>query len=678
METEIRFTGGVIPPARSRQDVYNATVKGKARSITYDASPKGTARRGTYNDKRNQDSADRYMAKEFVAWDGEGGNETDGSHTYFILANSDGASITDRNGVSTVAVFDMFLASRTGVTNVIYGGGYDINMFLRDLDLDSLLALYNNGKVSWNGYWMEWRAGKSFNLRKGENRFTLYDVLPFFQRPFVAACDEYLGTEWESRDEIIREKANRGQFQWDQLDTVSAYNRAELSTLVLLAQELRTRLFRVDIRVSRWDGPGAIATALYKKYGTKQNMGRLPNNAAEYARYGYAGGRFEIIRKGHSESGAYQYDIRSAYPAAIRFLPCLAHGYWNYTNSRVSPIRNIVQFGIYRIEVVSPVTESVTQPQPLWMRNKDGTVFFAEYSHGWYWSPEAKLAKELGGVTIHEGWEWVPDCECNPFDFVEGLYNKRAALKRAGDGAHVGLKLGLNSLYGKLAQQIGWTIDDKGVLKLPPYHCLEWAGWITSHCRAQVYRASMHAPDDVIAFETDAIFSRVPLDLDIGEGLGQWEETVYSSLTYLKSGMYFGTLDNGKEIEKMRGVNKGTLTRYDMIRALTVPGVEVLQAEQTRFVGLGQAINQTMAKWRRWFTDPRDIQVALNGKRIDLLSGEDIRKDIHDGWKETQEGFHDTEFTYQYPVAWINNDDTMSSPEGLTLDEYRQYDSHEV
>jgi len=620
------------------------------------------------NEKRRAMSAEQYLNRRFVAWDGEGINEPDGSHTYVLLANSLGGSIHNREGIPTAQIFEMMLDSPDDVTHIIYGGNYDFNMTLRDLDRESLEVLYRTGKVKWNGYRIEWRAGKSFAVRTAERRFLVYDVLPFFQRSFVAACDEYLGTEWEYRNEIIREKQNRGSFDYRNIGVIDEYNRAELAALVRLADELRKRLYQVEIRVQRWDGPGAIASALYKKYDTKSHLNSTPAMVAEAGRHAYAGGRFEIIRKGHSDLPAYQYDIRSAYPSAIRHLPCLRHAEWRHV---IRPTR-IVQFGVYRIEVTDRRTASVTQPQPLWHRNRDGTVYFSQYPHGWYWSPEAELGLELEGVAIHEGWELVPHCECSPFWFVEALYNKRAALKKAGDGAHVGLKLGLNSMYGKLAQQIGW--DPGPPLKLPPYHSLEWAGWVTSHCRSQVFRAAMRAPDDIIAFETDAVFSRTPLPVSIGERLGEWEATEYSSLTYLKSGMYFGTKTDGEEVEKMRGVNKGSITRQDMIDAL-VNDEEVLHAEQTRFITLGQALHQDFTKWTNWITAPREIKIALNGKRIDLLHKGDEWKQTGDGWHETEEGFHDTEFSYPYEVEWIKPTDIRK--DGRPLREIRLMDAHE-
>lgn len=677
MGTEIRIATGVVPEPDSsvKHKTYNASTKGKQRKTLY----------------RDND----YLSRDFVAWDGEGGNEADGSHTYFLLACSDGRALSLREGLPTFAIMEMFLATPKGGIHVGYGLGYDINMWLRDLSREHLEKLYTTGKVAWGGYYLQWRGGKSFAVRRGDSHFIMYDVLPFFQRSFVAACDEYLGSshsDWSTmRENVVREKARRGSFDWSELEGIREYNNSELSLLVSLASELRTRLHRVGIKVTRWDGPGAIASALYKKYETKSHLRDTPTDVAKAARFAYAGGRFEIIRKGHSLDSAYQYDIRSAYPSAARYLPCLAHGKWVRRSLTQGIIRTIKPFGVYRIEVINPPTDSVTQPQPLWMRNKNGTVHFSEYSHGWYWSPEAQVAVDLGGCVIHEAWEYRQECDHEPFHFVEALYNKRAALKKAGDGAHVGLKLGLNSLYGKLAQQIGWTIEN-GELRIPPYHCLEWAGWITSHCRSQVFKATLAKPHDIIAFETDAVFSRAPLDVPIGERLGEWDRTDYDSLTYLKSGMYFGTLGEGHkcddackakghEVEKSRGINKGTITRSRVITALDAESrgeSPVLMAEQTRFVGLGQALHQDFAKWRHWFTDPRRISVALTGKRIDLLSSEEAYRHLNDGWVETQEGFSETEFSHEYPIAWINPDDNMASPEGLAVDEYRLYDLHEV
>lgn len=640
-----------IPESIGKHEVYNDSVKGKVRRRKY-----MHGRRRVY---RKIKSEHDYLSRPFRGWDGEGGDEADGSHTYFILASSDGHCITDRDGLSTERIFELWLhSSEDDCINVIYGGNYDANMILRDLSREHLEELYATDVTEWRDYRIEWRPGKYLRISDGERRITVFDILPFFQRSFVAACDEYLGEDWPYRDEIIEGKKRRGSFDWEQIDEVTKYNSAELQNLTALANELRTRLHRVDIRVSRWDGPGAIASSLFKKYETKSYFGEIPEAVGLCGRHGYAGGRFEIIRKGHSQQPAYQYDVNSAYPYAIAMLPCLAHGEWNLV---LNPTE-IKKFGIYRVEYDATAKEAYdapvwhpAHPHPFFMRLPDGSVSYPLYSHGWYWSPEATIAGLFDNATVHEGWEWNQTCDHTPFEWVEALYNKRAALKKAGDGAHVGLKLGLNSLYGKLAQQVGWRDDPKKGLVIPPYHSLEWAGWITSVCRMKVYEAAMKAPSDIIAFETDAVFSRVPLDLPLSRKLGEWEETKYSSLTYIKSGMYYGTLEDGTEIEKSRGINKGSITRRNAISALSVGAT--LPAEQTRFIGLGQALHQSFDKWRHWITAPRNISTLLGGKRRDTDSRIPSLKDIGDGWAETLPTNSPVGFSQPYSVAWINPTD---------------------
>ena len=180
-----------------------------------------------------------------------------------------------------------------------------------------------------------------------------------------------------------------------------------------------------------------------------------------------------------------------------------------------------------------------------------------------------------------------------------------------------------------------------------------------------LYQAAEKAIDDVIAFETDAIFTRVPLDLDIGPGLGQWEETVYDSLTYFMSGYYFATKADGTQVEKSRGVNKGSVKRETVIRALREQTGKI-EAQQTRFITLGQALHQDWSKWTQWVTAPRYLDTMLNGKRIHALSFEHGCHERADGWTETwpntfmldMEGIHTPSvMSKEYDVEWLNNTD---------------------
>ena len=131
---------------------------------------------------------------------------------------------------------------------------------------------------------------------------------------------------------------------------------------------------------------------------------------------------------------------------------------------------------------------------------------------------------------------WVArcDCDCPPFEWVKALYEERRRL--GSDTREYPLKLALNSLYGKLAQRCG-----RG-----PYHDVVSAGLITAITRAQLLEALGQNPRSVVMLATDAVFSREPLSLDIGEAPGQWEEKVWPDLFIAQPGVYWSPSDLAK------------------------------------------------------------------------------------------------------------------------------------
>jgi len=95
-----------------------------------------------------------------------------------------------------------------------------------------------------------------------------------------------------------------------------------------------------------------------------------------------------------------------------------------------------------------------------------------------------------------------------------------------GNPAQVALKLCMNSMYGKLAQRIGWDPINR---RLPPWHQLEWAGWVTSYTRAKLFNMLRRIPfKHLIAVETDGIYTTMNparLGIEHSETLGGWEIT---------------------------------------------------------------------------------------------------------------------------------------------------------
>lgn len=579
-----------------------------------------------HDNSRHQTSA-AYLARNITAWDGEGITREDGSHIYVmfaVLTDGDEDYLFNEDGLGTAELFDFILdfAKRNpGNINTIYGGGYDFNMWLRDVPLQILEELYHQKFTTWRGYRMAWRRGKSFYIARIDDKgnaiegVTIYDCVSFFQTSFINACDSYLGDQFYKRKLIVDNKALRSSFTAADVPTVREYNKAELINLVRLMKELRSRLNKVGLRPKRWDGPGAVASALMLRENVKAARKESPPDVAKAARYAYAGGRFEVLKFGSVNDTAYEYDINSAYPAALRDVPDLARGEWKYREGDPGDL----PFAMYHIKYTG---KRADLPGAFYCRDAKGAVSYPMKVEGWYWSPEIKTAREYcklgyGTMTIVGAWEYVEATEARPFAFINKLYRARKILKQQGDGAHVGIKLGLNSLYGKLAQQVG-AEKRRGEWRIPPFHQLEWAGYTTSWCRARILGAVLHDLDKVIAFETDAVFTTGPINVPTDDELGDYDALKFKRLTYIQSGMYFGETSDGKRIEKTRGVDKGAVGEKDVLKIYRIPKAidRRISAPLTRFIGLGLALAQDVSRWRRWETITKRVQIEPTGKRI--------------------------------------------------------------
>lgn len=611
-------------------------------------------RRSDYKGKKPRRSTRDW---EFIAWDGEGlavdeprrlgpihyrngpngdrkGREilldyTPESQPYVLLANSKLNHIATREGLNTRDCLDLILDTKRQHPKSIFVGfgfNYDVNQILRDLSPHCLWKLHDSNETRFGGYYLKWFPRKSFYVkhRRSGRSAIIYDVFGFFQTSFLKVCEEYLGEDDPDLGLIKEGKAGRSGFEWEQMDDfILPYNRMELNMLVRVMDIFREDLGSTSIYPGQWHGPGAVAGAALKKYGVKVSRD-IPKEVQDASQYAYAGGRFEQFRVGRYDSHVVEYDIHSAYPEAASKLPNLTEGTWHHVKSYEPGT-----FGVWSVNRRSPNGSQDNGPQPLFCRSEGGFISYPREVSGWYWSPEA----ELVAGDIQEGWVFRPDdteqaaSSSRPFEFVADLYDQRRILKSQGSSTQRAIKLILNSIYGKLAQTIG------GKDKPPAWHQLEWAGYITSYTRAKIYRAIMQNPGAIIAAETDAVFSTVPLDLDEGPELGQWERKEYDSITYIQSGFYYAT-QGDKVVVKYRGMDKDPATGqplglpYPLVldHLRTKTGIKgqwhtpPLHAYTTRFVGLGLGL-RTDAVWRSWEQEEKVVAIDQdpeNGKRVHL------------------------------------------------------------
>lgn len=601
--------------------------------------------------------------REFIAWDGEGRSYRPGRpQSYVLFGCSTGERILQEEHIHTFDLLDFIVRigeQHPSAFHVGFAFNYDANMILQSLSRPTLERLHKNGHIALKDgqgrkYNVSFLPGKWFRVTRYKDGFhyrtnphakvtvTIYDLFGFFAKSFVRAYEEFIGP---ISDVVAKGKEARDDFNTLPLEYVDRYWQAEILLLKQLAEELRRRLYGAGLRITKWHGPGALASYALRQHGIKNAKAVCPPEVREAARYGYAGGRFEIFQLGRTTGPVYSVDLNSAYPFGITRLPDLSTGKWVHRTGPIEPGK-AARFGIYRVRLHPRVGGTFLEkgPGPLFHRDKLGNITFPWVLEGWYWSPEVLNLRHLDPAlyTIDEGWEYIGHRREGipmPFEWLQEVYDKRREWKAKGLGAQLALKLLMNSLYGKLAQRVGWNEEKRTA---PAWHQLEWAGWVTSNCRAMLWDVMSKLPrGSIVAVETDGIYTTTdPRSVGIVDSkeLGGWEVDVYDEILYVQSGMAW--LRKGSEWTcKRRGLDARTFPLDECVAYLRrlVPASEwpPYIGETTRFIGLGAAL-MSPAPFRVrhcvWETVPRQIKPGQSGKRVHIHRQCDACRDGMDAY----------------------------------------------
>ena len=418
-------------------------------------------------------------------------------------------------------------------------------------------------------------------------------------------------------DEVEDMKLQRSTFEIANLDKIIEYNKTECQLLVLLFQALLDSFDEAGIpRIRRYDGAGAVASALMRQHKIQEHLGDEPLEVYEAAQYAYAGGRIETVAIGNGENTPIiEYDLNSAYPWAATELISYKNVKW-YVQDDPKKIY-IRPDALYFVEWAPPQRLGPnTHFAPFFYRDAQGSITYPLYGKGWHWGVEVMTAMYHGwSVDIRK--QYYPEYATYyyPFAFIEELYEKRAKFKAEGIMAHYSLKLGYNSIYGKLAQQLGFNGN-----RIPTYHQLLMAGLITAKVRARMFEKAMQVgPENIIAFATDAIFAyNTKENVLTSTRLGDWQIECFDGMTIAQSGVYW-LKSEGEWLPRYRGFDKDTLSREAVVEAWATGDRNVkVKGEVTRFVGMAQALQlkaEDWNKWCSWQTTERHLDPWPDGRK---------------------------------------------------------------
>jgi hypothetical protein len=320
-------------------------------------------------------------------------------------------------------------------------------------------------------------------------------------------------------------------------------------------------------------------------------------DAASCAMYG---GRFETTAVGSAIGDVTEYDLNSAYPAAMRDLPCLVHGRWARTRTNHGPIA--VSHLTFRHD--TPDGPGVCHPLPV--RRRTGELFYPREGRGWYW--RAEYDRPGLDVTADVTYSWRPDgCDCRPFAWVADYYDRRKELDAATPGSGIPLKLTLNTLYGKNAQ----TRPEPG-----PWLNMVHASIITATVRRRMFDLyEALPPRSVVMFATDAIFVHAPHTLPTSDGLGGLaDEHTYRELVIVQPGVYF---DADAAHFKSRGMPRKVMAEHAVGLSVAAMMGSPYTLAHTVFVGVRVALALGRPEDAgQWIRPHREIATRTTSKRI--------------------------------------------------------------
>jgi hypothetical protein len=231
---------------------------------------------------------------------------------------------------------------------------------------------------------------------------------------------------------------------------------------------------------------------------------------------------------------------------------------------------------------------------------------------GWYWHNEVKAALRLHPeIKVKRGYVYHPaNPYTRPFSFIPTVWEKRKEAIAQGRPSQKAYKLGLNSLYGKLAQGRGY----QG--RTPPYRSFVWAGMITSNTRARLLDLSYGRESTIIAYATDGIFFDENPGYPTGDGLGDLELTQANDYYVLANGIYFSSDAERVDAKtRTRGHNPKELDLTTLKDGWDSEGPEFTYTyEATRFIGLGVALMlKDFSLWRTWHKASRRLSFDQSG-----------------------------------------------------------------
>lgn len=407
--------------------------------------------------------------------------------------------------------------------------------------------------------------------RYDENkRIDIHDTGTAFVGSLLEVIDHWNPELTPAQHQAIEwgKQARKGGFLHGTIRQIERYSESECIAharcVRMLIDTVRVAT-NIIIKPNQLFGSGSIASAAFKYHGLQTRKEAHAENETfhnlsldDLSRLGYFGGLIEAPVLGLMEGPIDESDLNSAYPSQAIKLSCMrdGHGHWERVE-RVTRHEDIEANSTSIGYMCCTWAVNAISTPPFVVRTTSGLVRQPQSAVSvWVTMPEYLAAYDQFGddIVAESAIYWIPECNCpNPLEWLESFYNSRLAIKEQMKRVPRGtpewnllnvqqaiIKLIINSVYGKLAQQ-------RPIMGR--YTNLHYAGYITGATRALVRRESWDQESrggTIVYTHTDSVLAHGGSPIDGGNALGAWAlEGSMPSMLIVQPGLAIG-LEGGK------------------------------------------------------------------------------------------------------------------------------------
>ena len=477
-----------------------------------------------------------------------------GNYLYF----GDNPKMSDNEILTEILDFLYRNAGKNNSLHWFYNLNYDFRAIIKYLPSDMLIKLYNNNKIEFNGYTIEFLESKFFRIGKNKHYNTFYDVAHYYSGGLDKNAEKYLNDN--KIEDTNREILGTSAEYWQK-------HKFEIIDYCIHDCELTANLAKLFYR-NLWNeikfnpkkpySAGNIAQTYFLQNAFIPTIHGIPQNVLREHQNYYRGGRIEVLKRGFFPR-LMSYDIKSAYPSIMTELLDYGNGNWIKTTEFDDELH-----GLYKIRYqwlhdnlgmfaenydnMTVYPNVISKPRETWINEKE-LIFLSEHENN------AKF-------DIIDGFQFIPYYEKYPYrETILNLFeHKEHAEKENDENKRMIYKLFINSIYGKTAEAILNKKTGKfetGQLYNPIY-----ANRITSLTRLKLIQAAYSISDHVIGFNTDSILCDKPIsDKFISNRLGMFTHE-YNAIdsVVLMAGIRYIKFKDGNKFkikQKMRGFKSG-------------------------------------------------------------------------------------------------------------------------